>query len=440
MEIDRRTALGGMAAGLGVLAAGPAAAQSASLRFPRGFLWGAATAGHQIEGNNVASDFWVMEHVKPTIFAEPSGDALNGFQLWQGDLDLARSFNLNSYRFGIEWARIEPEQGSFSLAMLDHYKRVAAGCRARGLAPVVTFNHFTNPRWFAARGGWANPQAPGLFAKFCEHAARALGGEIAYAVTLNEPNAPYLMQGVFPKEMLAVQAQMLAASAKAVGSDKYSTLMAFDPADYPAINANLLAAHKAGREAIKAAAPRLPVGVSLALSDEESAGPGSIRDRIVAERYGAWLELAKADDFIGVQNYARSVWDAKGTVEPPKDARRNYMGMEVYAPSLAGAVRLAHAATGKAVLITEHGVGTDDDTMRAWFIPAALRELHKATAAGVPVIGYIHWSLVDNYEWVFGYKPKFGLASADRTTFRRTPKPSARVYAQIARANAVSAS
>lgn len=440
MRIDRRTAVAGMAATLGGLAARPAAAAApagGTRRFPRGFLWGAATAGHQIEGNNVASDMWVLEHVKPTIFAEPSGDALNGFDLWETDLDLAKSLNLNSYRFSIEWPRIEPEQGAFSLAMLDHYKRVAAGCRKRGMTPVVTFNHFTNPRWFAAAGGWANPQAPALFARFCERATRAMGADIGYAVTLNEPNVPYLMQGVFPAAMLQVQEKMLAAAAKAVGSERFSTLMAFPPAEYAAISANLLAAHKAARDAIKSAAPHLPVGVSLALSDEQAVGENSIRDRMRSERYGAWMEAAKADDFIAVQNYSRSQWDAKGPVQSPPGGKRNYMGTEVYAPSLAGAVRYAHEATGKPVLITEHGVGTDDDTLRAWLIPAALRELQAAVAGGVPVIGYIHWSLIDNYEWIFGYKPKFGLASVDRTTFRRTPKPSAHVLARIARANAV---
>jgi beta-glucosidase len=305
--IDRRTALAGMGALAASSAATAAPPAAAEVRFPRGFLWGAATAGHQIEGNNVASDFWVMENVQPTMFVEPSGDALNGFELWQGDLYLVRSLGLNAYRFSLEWARIEPEQGRFSLAMLDHYQRIVAGCRSRGLAPVVTFNHFTTPRWFAAAGGWANPQSPSLFARFCERAARHLGQDAAYGVTLNEPNTPQLIAAVLPPAMLETQAHMLAAAARAVGSDRFSTLMAFDKRDYERIAANLLAAHKAGRAAIKGAAPQLPVGVSLALADEEAAGPGSLRDKIRTERYGAWMDAARDDDFIGVQNYNRVV-------------------------------------------------------------------------------------------------------------------------------------
>ncbi|HEX7742952.1 MAG TPA: family 1 glycosylhydrolase, partial [Sphingobium sp.] len=145
-----------------VSSAGIARPRSSS--FPKGFLWGAATAAHQVEGNNVNSDSWALEHVKPTMFAEPSGDAANSFELWPTDLDLVRNMGLNTYRFSLEWARIEPEPGQFSVAMLDHYKAMIEGCRARGLTPVVTFNHFTTPRWFAAMNGWADPQAPSRFA------------------------------------------------------------------------------------------------------------------------------------------------------------------------------------------------------------------------------------------------------------------------------------
>jgi beta-glucosidase len=156
--------------------------------FPQGFLWGASTAAHQVEGNNTASDVWFLEHMKPTVYVEPSGDAANSFLLWERDLDLVKSLGLNAYRFSLEWARIEPEQGQFSIAMLDHYKAMIAGCHARGLTPVVTFNHFTTPRWFAAKGGWHSDESPALFARFCDKAARHLADGIAYATTLNEPN------------------------------------------------------------------------------------------------------------------------------------------------------------------------------------------------------------------------------------------------------------
>lgn len=436
MTLDRRTLLAAAGAGAAALAAGDAMA-AAGRGFPKGFLWGAATAGHQVEGNNVASDVWLCESVKPTMFAEPSGDADNSFELWPTDLDLALGLGLNSYRFSLEWARIEPEPGRVSIAMLDHYKAMIDGCRARGLAPVVTFNHFTVPRWFAAQGGWTNPQSPQLFTRFCDRAARHLAGGMAYATTLNEPNTVAILKDVFPPQFLGAVRAMNDAAGKACGSANFKNAMVPDVADLEPLQANLIAAHKAGRAAIKAARGDLPVGVSLAISDDQAVGENSLRDAKRALFYGPWMEAAKGDDFLGVQNYARARWGDKANLGAPAGAKLNGMGQEIYAPSLAGAVRYAHAATGVPIVVTEHGLNTPDDALRATFIPAALADLQQAMADGVPVKGYFHWSLLDNFEWIFGYKMRFGLCSVDRATFKRTPKPSAHVLAAIARRNAV---
>jgi beta-glucosidase len=129
-------------------------------------------------------------YTKPSIFLEKSGDATNSFELWPTDLELVRNLGLNAYRFSLEWSRVEPEPGQFSLAMLDHYKAIIEGCRARGITPFVTFNHATTPRWFAAAGGWTSPSSPDLFARYCERAARHLGGSIGYAATLMSRTAP----------------------------------------------------------------------------------------------------------------------------------------------------------------------------------------------------------------------------------------------------------
>jgi beta-glucosidase len=173
------------------------------------------------------------------------------------------------------------------------------------------------------------------------------------------------------------------------------------------------------------------------MSDDQGVGADSVRDQSRENLYGDWLRAARGDDFIGVQNYARVQYDAKGPIPAPANAERNWMGSEVYAPSLAGAVRYAHEATKLPVIVTEHGVGTDDDALRARFIPAALTHLKQAIDDGVPVRGYVHWSLLDNFEWIFGYKPRYGLAAVDRKTFKRTPKPSAFVLRAIARRNAL---
>ena len=438
MTIDRRTVLKTAGATAVALSAGTAQAASAAAGrgFPKGFLWGAATASYQVEGNNVASDLWLVEHVQPTLFQQPSGDAVNSFELWATDLDLVKSLNLNSYRFSIEWSRIEPEPGQFSRAMLDHYARIVDGCHARGIAPVVTFCHFTTPRWFAAQGGWTHPKSPELFARYCDQVARRIAPGIAYAITLNEPNMITVVGDVLPPPMMGLIDQMNQAAGRASGSDTFKNGMMLAAQDIAVAQDNMIAAHKAGRAAIKAVRADLPVGVSLTITDDQVVGDdATLRDRKRALYYGPWLEAAKGDDFIGVQNYARSQWTATGPLPAPQGAPMNQMGAEIYAPSLAGAVAYAHQATGSPVLISEHGVGTADDALRARFIPESLAELRKTMASGVPVLGYLHWSLVDNFEWIFGYSKQFGLCGVDRETFVRTPKPSAGVLAAIARAN-----
>ncbi|MFM6853184.1 MAG: family 1 glycosylhydrolase [Sphingopyxis sp.] len=438
--LNRRQAVVGAAAmGLASTAAARGAARAAmrpvNPQFPDGFLWGAATAGHQVEGNNVNADIWLLEQVRPTSFAEPSGDAANSFLQWRDDLALVSAMGLNSYRFSLEWSRIEPAPGEFSIAMLDHYKTMIEECRARNIAPLVSFNHFTTPRWFAAMGGWHHVDAPQIFARYCDRAARHLAGPISHATTLNEPNLSGLLQDLLPGDLLAADRATQEGAARAMGSDRFSSGSALYVANPPVFRANQLAAHRLGRAAIKAVRGDLPVGVTLAILDEQAVRGGEARRDAVRERfYGEWLRAAREDDFVGVQNYERKIWNRDGVVPPPPGPR-NMMGAEVFPGSLAGAVRYAHAVSGRPVIVTEHGVGTDDDAVRAALIPAALRELKLAMDDGVPVHGYIHWSLVDNFEWLFGYRIRFGLHSLNRTTFARTPKPSAAVYAAIARAN-----
>jgi beta-glucosidase len=430
-------AIGAASAGLGAAGAGYSAV-TARKSFPKGFIWGAATAGHQVEGNDTNSDTWFLEQMRPTLFAEPVADADNSLELWQVDLDLVHSLALNAYRFSIEWSRIEPEPGQFSIAMLDHYLRIIDGCRTRGLQPLVTFNHFSAPRWFAARGGWTNSESPALFERFCERAARHLAAPISRATTLNEPNLLRLLTWLdLPPATAERQRAMLDAAARALSVPKFTAANAANLDDLDVIQKNLLEGHRRGRQAIKAARPDLPVGVSLAVIDDQAVGERSRRDEKRAQVYGAWLEAVQGDDFVGVQNYERSRIDEHGTLPPPDGAPRDGMGREIYPASLANAARYVHEQTGRSILITEHGLGTDNDAQRAAFIPAALAHLADAMAGGLPVIGYVHWTLLDNFEWIFGYKPHYGLCAVDRQTFKRTPKPSAAVLAAIARANAV---
>ncbi|CAG9201751.1 Aryl-beta-glucosidase [Paraburkholderia tropica] len=403
------------------------------------FLWGVATAGHQYEGNNTNADTWMLEHVSPTIFQTPSGDAVDSFSRWREDLDIVRDLGLNTFRFSIEWSRIEPAKGEYSIAMLDHYRRVMDGCRERGLTPMVTFNHFTTPIWFAAAGGWEVEGSADHFARYCERVARHMGDRLSYATTLNEPNILKIISWlplVFPPGFAEGQKAMLAAAARASGSTRFSSA---NVGDAEPKTAQMILAHKKGVEAIKSVNPRVKVGVSLSITDDQAVGPDSKRDQKRQDVYGVWMEAARTGDFIGVQNYGRQRLDRNGAMPPPAGAEMTANGEEFYPDSLEGAVRYAHSATGLPVIVTENGIDGIDDAQRVRYIPLAIEAMQRAMKDGVPVHGYIHWSLLDNFEWLFGYGPKFGLYSVDRTTFVRTAKPSASVLASIVKSKRFSA-
>lgn len=443
-QVTRRALLAG--AGVAAAAAAmPLAAAAPRRTFPRGFRWGAATAGHQIEGNNTNSDLWLIENVSPTIYKERSGDADDSYHRWREDIALLKAMGLNSYRMSIEWARIEPTPGQFSIAEIDRYERVIADLRAAGIDPVITFFHVSAPRWFAERGGWLNPDSPNLFARYCDRAARALGDGIAYACTINEPQVSLTFRTI-PMAAAYFKAQderSLAAhvaAAKATGSERFVTM------DYPDIQGmtpQLMAAHEKGFAAIKATLPRVPTGVTLNMIDFAAANEGSRIAEMQRAAYDGWMEVAKrAGDFVGVQTYTQFRIPGAGAKLPepppvPMPEKSDPRDAGKQPAALRNTVEYAHRMTGKPIFVTENGFQTDNDARRAWYIPRVLAELHAAIESGVPVIGYLHWSLIDNFEWAQGYAPKFGLASVDRTTFKRTLKPSATVYGSIARRNAV---
>ncbi len=403
--------------------------------FPTDFAWGVATAGHQNEGNNSSSDTWFLENVSPSIFQERSGPACNSWELWETDLDLAKGMGLNAFRFSVEWARVEPTEGSFDEAALRHYEAVVDGCLERGLAPTVTFSHFTSPHWFACRGAWLDPAAATLFARFCGRVMDSFGDRIAIAVTLNEPDLPEMLSWAdLPPFVAELERATLAAAEKAAGVQRYRAGNVMLREDFDGMRAGMTAAHRAARAAIKARRPDLPVGLSIAIChDTAVAGGEETRDRKRAEVYHHWLTVAREDDFIGVQNYETLVYGPDGVLPPPEGAVLNEMGTAVDPGSLAGAARYAHEVSGKPVLVTEHGIGTDDDAVRAAFVEPSLDRLRDAIDDGVPVLGYFHWTLLDNFEWIFGYHKHFGLHEVDRETFVRTPKPSAAVYATFVR-------
>ena len=402
---------------------------------PEGFLWGTAISAHQSEGNNVNSDAWLCETVPSSLYREPSRDACDSYNRYDEDIAIAAGLGFNCHRFGIEWARIEPEPGQFSAAELDRYRRLLEACHARGLAPMVTFNHFTVPRWFAARGGFEVADGADLFARFAEAATARLGDLISYASTFNEANIQRLIGQLRrgPKTQLAIDA-MLGECAKACGSDRFSSLL-FAPVD--ATEPVLVDAHIKATAAMKAGPGTFPVGLTLTMQDVQGVGDGHAAEAMVQALYGPWLEVGKAADFIGVQTYTRVLVGPEGTLPPPREAERTAAGYEFYPQALGGTIRFAAERMGRPIFVTESGIATDDDPRRIAYVEAALDEVRHCLDEGIEVKSFLYWSLLDNFEWTSGYGQHFGLVAVDLETFARTPKPSARHLGAIARANAI---
>jgi beta-glucosidase len=403
--------------------------------FPEGFLWGAATAAHQVEGNNINSDLWVLEHIQPTLFAEPSLDACDHYRRFPEDIKLLAELGLNTYRFSIEWARIEPERGHFSMAALEHYRRMLAACHENGIMPMVTCYHFSSPRWFAAMGGWEKPAASDLFVRYCDRAARHLGDLVVFATTFNEPNLPMLLRWLPVAEVPLLKARRMAKlAARALGSGHFGC---FFLGDAKKLRDHMMAAHHRALEAMKSGPGSYPIGVSIALQDEQPVGHDNKRDRKCAEVYEPWLEAAGRSDFLGVQTYTRCRVGKKGDLGPEAGVELTQMGYEFWPEALEACLRYASARVSVPIYITENGVGTENDARRVEFIRRALDGVLNCLADGIDVRGYIHWTLIDNFEWIMGYRPKFGLVAIDRSTQERSIKPSARYLGEIARQNRI---
>jgi len=377
--------------------------------FPAGFLWGAAVGAHQVEGGNTNSDWWWWEHAPGTPCVEPSGDACDFYHRYRDDIAMLAGFGLNAFRFGIEWSRIEPAEGEFSVAQLDHYRRMLEACHEHGVTPILTFHHFTVPRWLHEAGGLASERFAGLFERYCDRAARALGDLIGCACTINEP------QG------LGWSGWVSGINPPGIKGDERTARR---------VSENLLEAHRLAAPAVRAHT-KAPVGVTLALPDlqyENGASPGHSGIEVESGVNDEFFELARDDDFIGVQTYTRIRIGRDGPREPAETDEVTQMGYEYYPRALGGAIRRAWKSTGGRIpiLVTENGIATTNDERRIAFMAEALDEVQKCLAEGIDVRSYIHWSLLDNFEWGFGYGPRFGLVAVDRETFARDPKPSAK--------------
>lgn len=415
------------------------------VEFPEDFLWGTATAAHQVEGNNVNSDFWLLEHLPETIFAEPSGDACDHYHRYPEDIALLAQLGFNSYRFSIEWARVEPEKGHFSQAVLDHYRRMLLACHENGLKPMVTFHHFTSPRWLISAGGWTDIVTAERFALYCAHATRHLGDLVDYVCTINEVNIPIMIPLLFlPNgEGIAQMAAFVQAARQAFGltSAPSAPLRTGPFSSYLfAVSEQgrdvILEAHKQAASAIKAERSDLPVGLTIAMSDMQAVeGGGARRDHLRREVQDVFLEAARQDDFLGVQCYTRRRVGPDGPLPPEEGVELTQMGYEFWPEAMEATLRYAAQVAGVPMIVTENGIGTTDDARRLEYYRRALQGVANCLNDGLDVRGYYAWSALDNFEWLEGYRPKFGIIAVDRETQERTVKPSGQWLGQVARAN-----
>ncbi len=387
------------------------------ITFPEGFIWGSATAAHQIEGGNVNNDWWAWEHNPGSGCAASSGDACDSWHRWADDVNLVADLGLNAYRFSLEWSRIEPAEGEWSLASLDHYRRICAACHERGIEPVVTFHHFTTPLWLTGRGGWEAADAPDAFGRFVEHATAHLGDLVGRACTLNEPNVIGVMgytMGMFPPGV----------------KDDFGR--------HIAVNESMVRAHRIAVDALRSGPGTFPVGLTLSMAElRADEGGREVRDAAEEVLENTFLRATAGDDFIGVQCYTRMHFGAKGLSDNEPGVPLTQMGYEYWPQVVEYTVRRTAAFTGLPVIVTENGIAADDDRQRIAYVAEALRGVRRCLDDGIDVRGYFVWSLLDNFEWTLGYGPKFGICAVDPVTFDRLPKPSATWFGQVARTNAL---
>jgi beta-glucosidase len=398
------------------------------IQFPNKFFWGAATSAYQVEGGNNNCDWssWERQTGK-----EPCGAACRQYELYGPDFDLARLLNHNAHRLSIEWSRIEPEEGRFSQEEIDHYGQVLLSLRERGLEPIVTLHHFTNPLWFAKAGGWGNNKASDYFLRYAEKIIEAFCDIVHYWVTINEPMVytyHSFIIGIWPPQEKSFL------KAKSV------------------IN-NLTAAHlKAYRlthaiyQKKKLASPF--VSISQHMQAFVPCSP-NFRNKFAAYLKSKFFNFVfieklvqnKALDFIGMNYYSRSLVDVEGwglrnlamdvCRKNHHPLKKNSLGWDIYPQGLYDAI-LSLKKYKLPVFILENGICTQDDNERWDFIREHLRCVHASMQQGGPkVLGYIYWSLIDNFEWDKGFRPRFGLIEVDYRNYQRRIRESAKKFSLV---------
>lgn len=339
------------------------------------FLFGASTSAHQVEGGNTNNDWWEYERTLPPFMR--SGKASNHFHLYKEDIALAASLGHNAHRISLEWSRIEPQEGKFNRAAIEHYRSVLFEIRSHGMKVFVTLHHVTSPSWFSRQGGWESRRSPELFNRYARYVGQHLGDVVDFWITIHEPNV-YALQsygkGIWPPKK----------------KNLFSAMR---------VMWNLARAHIQAYRSLHRISPRVPIGVAQRVVLHAQSAENFFFNHLF------FFLTKRSHDFIGV-NYC----DARLPIV------NSLLDMKQYK---------------KPIYITSDGIADEGDTMRADFIRSRVRAIEKAQSGGADVRGYLHWSLLDNFEWADGFAPRFGLVAVDYKTMGRTVRPSAWVYKAI---------
>ncbi|NJP05380.1 MAG: glycoside hydrolase family 1 protein [Chloroflexaceae bacterium] len=423
--------------------------------FPDGFLWGTATSAHQVEGQNTNNQWWAWEQQGRVYQGDSSGDACGWWRDVAGDLDRAAALGQNAHRMSLEWSRIEPVEGQFDAVALARYRAILEHMHQRGITPMLTLHHFTNPLWLEAQGGWLHPATPQRFARYTEQVIAALGDCCQLWCTINEPSIYAGLSyaaGWWPPGRRQPRLALLVAG-------------------------NMLRGHAAAATVIHRAGSQHQVGLVHNLHIYEPAtllpqdiltarlfdytNNQAILNALTTGRLSPVFGLGQrtvpglrdATDFFGLNYYTRShvrffsrspTW-ILGHEFTPTDVEQSDMGAdgktygEIYPAGLYQALERIYQQTGLPIYITETGLPDDDDDQRPRFLLRHLSAVHRALQRGIDVRGVFIWSLLDNFEWAHGWHLRFGLYAFDERTGERRLRPSGALYAIIARANALPA-
>ena len=420
----------------------------AIIRFPRGFLWGTATAAHQVEGNNTNNNWWAWEQqVGHILDGQKSGLACDWWGgRWKEDLDRAAETGQNAHRFSIEWSRIQPTPDQWDESALERYRGMLRGMHERGLMPMVTLHHFSNPIWLEEQGGWENDATPAKFGAFVRKAVEALKEYVSYWVTINEPNVyayAAFSAGQFPP-------------------GKKDISLAFK------VMVNLVRGHAHAYRIIHELQPEARVGLSMNYRSFFPA-TNSILDKFVAGTQSAFFndlfplaakdgkvrlpfrtvnipEAARTQDFLGVNYYSRDkvsfditrVAELFGRMQYTKDADLSPTGFIANEPDGFHEALKWGLQFNVPMIVTENGVEDHEDKLRPRYIAQHIQQMWRAVNFNWPVKGYFHWSLVDNFEWERGWTQRFGLWGLDLETQTRIRRRSVDLYADICRQNGLS--